>query len=798
MSSTTNKSENISISSPIARTSLQWRALGYRFLRNWYWFVLSLLSVAFLTWLFLRSASPTFLVRGTFLLREEQYNSSFSQDVGIVIETHGARLQQMFLDQTQMMKSLSVMRQVVDTLGIDVQYYVSGRLKDAELYKDEVPIRVSSFTPARLLYGKQINVVPIDGNRFGILQAEGDTVRHRYDIPFDYKQVKLLVEKTGDPQLFNQYKVYFRDPIKVARSYSRKINFTPVANSFVIAATLVDEKHEKAIDIIETLLSVYNTTVVEDKNKVGQNTLGFIEERLQEMEDELFTVEKEVEQYKQREDIPLELATRTQLLLSDVSEIEKLALELRLEIELLDNFQESFQENIEEFDYLPVSSEVSNSAVSDLFATYNELILERERLLQNAKRSNPLVQNIEEEIANMRANIDNGLAILVSEKQKQLQQQEARLRPFQQRIVEVPRNERELFDIERQKLVKDELYRFLLQTREETRLSIATQVPDTKMVDEPMLQNLVFPKIPQVALFAFILAMFFPAGILFVRESTDNNLYNEGDISRMTETPFLGVIGQSRSKKPVVLRRSSRSAVAEMFRLVRTNLQFLLGPDTDKGKVILITSAKSGEGKTFIGLNLGLSLAFSGKKTVIVGADLRKPKLATYLTGDKAGDGLSNYLVGQKELDDLVQPSGLDDNFFYIGSGPLPPNPAELLMQDRMKELLVYLRTHYDTIIIDISPVGLVTDALLLQEEVDASIFVTRFKVTKKGALYIIDDIYRNNKLPNTSIILNGVKRSKAYGYGDGRYGYGYGYGYGYYEEEKADKWWNKLIRRGK
>lgn len=794
MSMTANDTKDATISSPIAKATFQWRALGYRFLRNWYWFVISLATVLFLTWLFLRSAAPTYLVKGTFLLREEQYNSSFSQEVGITIETHGSRLQQMFLDQTQMMKSLSVMREVVDSLGIDISYYASGRLKDTELYGDEIPIRVKSLTPGELVYNKQLHIIPINSSRFGVLDGENDTLQARYGIPFDYRKAKLLVDKVGDTQKFQHYKVNFKDPYNVAKTYARKINFAPVSNSYVIAATMVDEKPSKAIDVIETLLDVYNRGVVEDKNKVGQNTLGFIQERLIEMEQELFTVEKRVENYKQQEDIPLELATRTQILLSDLSVVEDAVMQLTLEVDLLENFEETFDKEIGEFEFVPASSEVSSSAVADLLSTYNDLILERERLLQDAKRGNPVILNIEDEIKNMRSNISTGLSVLIGEKKQLLKQQEARLRPFQERIIEVPRNERELFDIERQKLVKDELYRFLLQKREETRLNIATQVPDTKIVDPPMLQSLVFPKIPQVIVFALFFAMLLPASLLFIRENTDNNIYHEGDISRVTKTPFLGAIGQSRSKKPIVLRRSSRSAVAEMFRLVRTNLQFLLGASSKDGKVVLITSATSGEGKTFVGLNLGLSVAFSGKKTVIIGADLRKPKLSLYLTGNKATEGLSNYLVGQKELDDLVQPSGVDENFYFIGCGPLPPNPAELLMQDRMKELMTFLRTNYDFIIVDISPVGLVTDALLLKDEIDASIFVTRFKKTKKGALYIIDDIYRNKKLPNPSIILNGVKRSKAYGYGDGRYGYGYGYGY--YEEEKPEKWWSKLIRR--
>jgi len=797
MSTNQNNTQDLQVKSVLSSLNFQWRALFYRFLRIWYWFLLSLITILFLTWLFLRSASPTYMVRGTFLLREEQYNSSFSQDVGVVIETQGAKMQQLFLDQTQIMKSLSLMRQVVDSLNIDVEYYVDGRLRRAELYGDEVPFIVESASPRSLLSGKRLQLVPIDNQRFGVIRRENDTLTCRYGVPFKYKKGDLLIQRAenGNAEKFDSYEIQFRDPIKVARQYSKKINFNPVAKSFVIAATLVDEKPAKAIDIINTLLQLYNLSVVDDKNKVGQNTLAFIQERLNEMEEELFAVEKRVENYKRQEDIPLELATRTQLLLTDLSQIEELIVQLRVEIQILENFQNTLQEDIQEFEFLPASSEVSNSAVADLFSNYNALVLERDRLLQDAKRDNPVVQRKEQEIADMRSNILTGLSVLIGEKKELLEQQEIRLIPFQRRVVEVPRNERELFDIERQKLVKDELYRFLLQKREETRLNIATQVSDTKMVDEPMLQSLVFPKTIQVFILAFFFAMLLPAGMLFVRESTDNNVYNEGDIAQVTKTPFLGAIAQSRSKKSIVVRRSSRSAIAEMFRLLRTNLQFLLGDTSGKTPVVLITSATSGEGKTFTSLNLAMSLAISGKRTVIIGADLRKPKMSLYLTGKKSTEGLSNYLAGQMSLEELVHATDLDENFFYIGSGPLPPNPAELLMQDRMKELLEYLRQSYDFVLVDISPVGLVADALLLKDQVDASIFVTRFKVTKKGALTIIDDIYRSQKLPNPAIILNGVKQGRSYGYG-GQYGYGYGYGYGYYEEDKSEKWWKRLLRR--
>ena len=782
--------QQATVRSPLSRLNFQWQSLFFRMLRNWYWFVISLTVILFLTWLFLRSASPTYLVRGTFLLREEQYNSSFSQEVGVVVEMQGAKMQQFFLDQTQIMKSLSLMMQVVDSLDIDIEYFVSGRLKKSEIYGSEVPFKVVQATPRALFNDKVLTIKPLDSIKFQLVRGENDTLTCLYGVPFEYKRTIFQIDRIGQTRKFGSYEIRFNDPLKVARNYSNRVSFNPVQKSFVIAATLVDHVPEKGVDIINTLLYFYNRSVVDDKNKVGQNTLDFIGERLGEMEKELFAVEQQVESYKQKEDIPLELASSTQLLLNDLTALEREIIQYQTRIELLEQFEKMLRTEVQEFEYLPISSEIANSAIAQLFEEYNSLVLERDRILQTAGSRNPVLKDVEQRIGDLRSNIFSGIEILKRELRNLMAREEARLKPYESKITSVPRNERELFDIERQRQIKDELYRFLLQKREETRLNVATQVPDTKMVDTPMLQNLVFPKKIQLFLLAFFLAMGIPAGILFVRESTDNNIYSEDDIAEMTKTPFLGAIAQSKSKKPIVIRKSSRSAIAEMFRLLRTNLQFVVGEA--KTPVVMITSATSGEGKTFTGINLGLSIALSRKRTVLIGADLRKPKLTFYLTGEKSKEGLSNYLVGQKTLEELVLPSGVDENLFYIGSGPLPPNPAELLMQDKMKILLDYLRQHYDFVIVDISPVGLVTDALLLKDVVDATIFVTRFKVTKKATLRLINDIYTEKKLPNPSIVLNGVKRNTAYGYGGN---YGYGYGYGYYEEEKTNKLW-KLFQR--
>jgi tyrosine-protein kinase Etk/Wzc len=399
----------------------------------------------------------------------------------------------------------------------------------------------------------------------------------------------------------------------------------------------------------------------------------------------------------------------------------------------------------------------------------------------------------------LRENITLGINTLFDEIEKKRALIQERVKPLEEEINTIPTNERELLQIMRQQQIKESLFLYLLQKREETALSIAAQISNLRILEPVISNGVVAPNRQRYFLLSIFLGLAIPASVILGIYFMDNNVYNRQDVEAITNTPFLGSIGQSPKNQAIVIQKSSRSSIAEMFRLLRTNLQYVQTADNDH-QTILVTSSVSGEGKSFITINLGISEALSGKKTILLGFDLRKPKLSEYLVGSREGLGLTHYLVGSAQIEEIIRPIPNYENIDFISCGAIPPNPAELIMLPQTKELFDYLQQRYDRIIIDTPPVGLVTDALLFKDIVDKSIIAVRSGKTKKGLIKMIDDIHRNNKLPKMGIVLNGVKKKSAYGYGYGGYGYGYGYshgyGYGYYDDDEKKKGRWKVFTR--
>jgi capsular exopolysaccharide synthesis family protein len=342
----------------------------------------------------------------------------------------------------------------------------------------------------------------------------------------------------------------------------------------------------------------------------------------------------------------------------------------------------------------------------------------------------------------------------------------------------------------REQQIKNQIFLYLFQKREETAISIAAQVATSRLIDTPINEGPVAPDIKSIYLVGFFLGLGIPIGFLLLKDMLDNKIYDKKDIERAISVPFLGEIYKAPTENPIVISKGSRSAIAESFRTLRTNLNFFQ-TEQNKSDITLITSSISGEGKTFVTINLGISTALAGKKTILLGFDLRKPKLDGYLSDEKSPRGLSNYLIGDASLDELILSLEGHENLYYIPSGPIPPNPAELILTDRTKVLIETLKERYDHIIIDTAPVGLVADPILLSSYANKAVVVIRHAYTLKNLLPPLQELYTSKKISNMSVLLNGVKRGSKYG--NYRYGYGYGYGYGedYYEtDSKKVAWW--------
>ena len=489
-------------------------------------------------------------------------------------------------------------------------------------------------------------------------------------------------------------------------------------------------------------------------------------------------VETNVEQFKRNNNISTDLRTQSGLLLENVSDLEKMITQQEVQTNVVGSIEQHLNSNA--FRVVPGALVIQDPTYLSMVEKYNMLVLERDNQLQTTKEDNPFIKSLNQQILNLKAdiltslsNIKRGMRIAKND----FSQKKDRLLG---EISLVPSKERAFIEISRQQNVKQQLYLYLLQKREETAISKSGTLANSRLIEPAISGPLPFsPKRKLIYLGALVIGILIPAGLIFAKDLLNNKITRKEDITRITEVPIFGELGHNNTGENIIARQDARTVLAEQFRLMRTNLHFLLKGNTHQ--VILLTSSMSGEGKSFLCANLALSLAISGKKVVLMELDLRRPKVSKLL-GLPGNKGFTNFVVEDMPMSRLLQPTTLDPNLFVISAGTIPPNPAELILMEKVTTLFDYLRKEFDFIIVDTAPVGLVTDALLVSKYADANIYVVRQNYTLKEHINIINDLAVNAKMANMSILINDVKNKGSYGYG-----YGYG-GKGYYTDQPAKK----------
>lgn len=786
--------------SPSGSKELDIKYFFFLFLRNWYWLILGLMIGYSIAWLKLRYATNIYQVGGSILL-EDNAKSSISEE--IITEKLGLEQESNVDDQIQVLKSTTLMRRVVDSLNLNVTYYTVGRVKTSEMYGPSCPLVLTSALPQVLAYGTSLRVRTLNNYDFTLVKGENDTLTCHYDTPFVLNQIEYTLSHQASALPGTEFLIRINYPEGIAAEYAEKLVIQPVPGSNVLNLSMRDPVAEKCIDVFKTLVNEFDHSQIEIKNESGRKTLEFIDERLVFITKELYDVERDVEGYKRSRDLPVAIESKASEYLSKVSTADEQLMELDLRLTMLDAIEKKLNDPNAQNESLPLSSEIlASSAAAELIKNYNEIVQERKKLSATAGPTNPALKSLDKKVAELRKPLFDNFTVIRRELNDRRAQVSKRLKPIENKIDAIPTYERELLQILRTQQIKEQLFLFLLQKREETALSVAAQVSNTRILNPPVGQGLVSPDRRRTFTLYLFMGFLLPGVVVFLFDYFNNRIYDEGDIRRHTNAPFLGGIMQSAAGKSIVVNRSSRSAIAEMFRMLRTNLHYLAKGETQK--VILVSSSVSGEGKSFISINLGISISLSGQKTLLLGLDIRRPKLSRYLTGHQAERGVTNYLVGQASLDELIQPLPDHPLVDYLDCGPIPPNPAELLMSDATRELFIELRKRYQCIIVDTAPVGLVTDALLLDPHIDQTVIVTRFGMSRTTFLRMVQDIYSNNKLPQVGIVLNGLKSRVGYGYGYGygyssSYGYSYGQGYGseYFDKEPRRRWsWRRILKR--
>lgn len=762
----------------------------HRYLTYWKWFILSVTIFAAAAYVFIRYKRPTYQASATILVKDEKGGSGLSElsafeDLGLL--NKGKNID----NEIEILKSRQLMGLVVKELRLNIRYFINQRPIEKEFF-DDSPIYLRFLNGDSTIYDKKgtLTIIPLDNVSFNLLDKNGYSLgRHEFGkrvaSPFGpiavHARKDMLIHKLTTKEI----KVVVSPVEKVTDEYRKKIKIDPVSKTAnVIILSLEDAVIEKAVAILNGLIRQHNVDAIADKNLVSKNTSEFINERIEFITAELSTVEGAVENFKFKHGL-VDVESEAKLFLQTETAGELEILQANTQKVLAEYMYDYIKSHQTTSDLIPANLGLNDPAVANMISEYNKLVLERNRLLRNSSEKNPVVESLDNQLIEMRKIIKETLrnySEALNIKLRELAKQESGINS---RIAAVPKYERELRNIQRQQQIKETLYLYLLQKREETNIALAVTVANTKVIDRAYSNGVpVSPKKGAIYLAALIVGLLLPVVILYIRDILDNKVHGKRDIDRIG-VPFIGDIPQAEKKHKIVVSKGESSSVAEAFRLLRTNVDFMMASHGKHGRTIFVTSTLSKEGKSFVAMNLASSVVLSGKKVLLMGLDIRAPKLLEYFDlGEKPG--VTNYIsdVSINIEDLLLSVPGLS-GFHILPSGSIPPNPSELLMNARISELFDVLKCKYDYIIVDTAPIGMVTDTLLISSYADMFIYVVRAYTLDRRLLSVPENLYKEKRLPNMAVLINGTDKKKAYGYG---YGYGYG-GYGYGNDKPRPKW---------
>jgi capsular exopolysaccharide synthesis family protein len=722
--------------------------------------------------LYLRYASPQYLVRATLLIKTPEVSSNgvseevILQDLGLSQDAKNLE------NEMQILRSRSLMEDVVRRQALHITYFSEGRVRRKELYRQS-PIQVDSFFLEEEAYGAAVRVNDLPGQgRFRWIEG-GESLEFAYGQWFATALGAFRLAKTQPgPLSFRDLIIRIGHPEDVAAAYAKRLNVQVVGGfSSVLELSLKDPVPARGKAVLNGLVAAYNRAAVADKNRVGQNTLAFIDERLRLLTAELAGVEEQVEAYKTENDLPVDATSEAARRLSKVASVEEERSRLHIRMQVLTSLMDYLQQPEHAHALIPLAGTFGSDRLGELIAAYNRGLLEREEISRSAESDNPALLRMDARLESEREVIGRALEARQLQWQKELRILRENQRENLAWLRSIPRRERELVELQRQQTIKANLYLYLLEKREETALSMAVAIPNSRLIDPARsTKKPVAPNPDLLYALACFLGLAVPGVAILLRELLNDRVQSEEDIRRATAMPLLGGVTQQKRSDRLLVHPHSDAPAAEMFRLLRTRLGFHLkreGP-----AVVLVSSAMSGEGKTFVATNLAAGLAMADRRTVAVELDLRKPRLERYLLNGQAparSKGVSYFLAGRARLEDIVQAQG-QEGLFYIPSGPTPPNPAELINSRRMCELIRALKSRFDFVLLDTPPIGLVTDGLLLAAHADASLFIVRYGQTRKRALHLLEELYQDQTFSRPAIVTNGRQPR-------GEYGYLYAYG---------------------
>ena len=783
----------------------------FKYIIHWPWFVGAVLVCLIGAWIYLRMATPVYNISATVLIKDDKKGGNTGGMAGLEeLGLSGLISSSQNIDnELEVLRSKTLVKEVVNQLNLYVSYADQDEFPSKNMYKTS-PVIVS-LTPqeAEKLSDPMIvemSLYPQGSLDVGVTIGDKEYQKHFEKLPavFPMDEGTLAFFQSPDSLMANKdtteessaqnvrrITAKINSPMKVARVYCENLTIEPTSKTTSVAViSLKNSSLQRGQDFINQLLEMYNRNTNNDKNEIAQKTAEFIDERIDIISKELGNTEANLENFKRNAGIT-DLTSEAQIALTGNAEYEKKRVENRTQISLLEDLRKYIRGN--EYEVLPSNVGLQDAALVATIERYNEMLVERKRLLRTSTENNPAIVNLDTSIRAMKSNVQatldgtlQGMLITKADLDREANR-------FSRRISDAPGQERQFVSIARQQEIKAGLYLMLLQKREENAIALAATANNAKIIDEAIADDIpVSPKRKIIYLIALVLGVGIPVGVIYLIGLTKFRLEGRADVEKLTTVPIVGDIPLTDEKNEkdgsIAVFENQNNLMSETFRNIRTNLQFMLQNDK---KVILVTSTVSGEGKSFISANLAISLSLLGKKVVIVGLDIRKPGLNKVFRLSTKEKGITLYLANpDTDLMSLVQPSDVNKNLSILPGGTVPPNPTELLARDGLDKAIEILKKNFDYVILDTAPVGMVTDTLLIGRVADLSVYVCRADYTHKVEYTLINELAEEKKLPNICTVINGVdlkRRKYGYYYGYGKYGkyygygkrYGYGYGYG-------------------
>ncbi len=727
-------------------------------------------------WLYMRYKVPLYEASARVLIKDEKKGAEDSKTFEAL---NLLTTKKIIENEQEVIQSRTLINWVVKKLGLYAPVYAEGRIKTEPAYvtsplKIEVkdPDKIKGTKKVYFQYDRALSAVSLDGKKYPLnqwIQMNGDTLRFVHNTHYNG------VEK-------NKFFFTLSNPKDVAHGIQAGLSVGSVSKlSTILNLKYKDEVPERAEDVLNELLNTYGRAVIDDKNTLASNTLAFVEERLSNVQKDLNAIERRVQNYKSSNGA-VDISMQGKLFLENVSSNDQKLSEINMQVAVLGQIDSYVRSKNNTGGLVPSTLGINDAVLPDLVNRLYQAELEYEKLKSTKAENSPDLTAVVDQIDKIKPSILENVENLRRSLQASKNNLAATNNSYASILQSIPQKERQLIDINREQSIKNDIYSFLLKKREETALTHASTVSDSRVIDKAEASFIpISPKKNIVYPLSVIVALFFGIALITAKETLNNKILYRQEIEKLTAHPIIGELAFDKSETPVVIMEGRKTFIAEQFRQLRTGLNFL--GRKNPIKKILITSTISGEGKSFVAINLAQSLALTGKKVVLLELDLNNPGVSVKLNIPNEA-GISDYLTNQKEPEEIIKRTELNENLFVLPSGPLPANPAELLMNGRIEELLHYLDNIFDFIVIDTAPVTPVTDAYILSPLCDLTLYVIRHKYTPKVLVQRIDENNKINQLNNIAIIFNGVH---ARGFGKNTYGFGYGYGY-IYQDRRALK----------